>query len=157
MASTTSPNEKRNTLGQVATATAEGATDLVSSLGDKAKDAASSVAHTAEDAASYVGRKAEDAASYVGRKAEDATAAVGGRLDSLGHTIRANTPHGGVAGGASSAVANTLETSGRYLQEEGLKGIGKDVTNLIRRNPVPALLIGVGVGLLIGRIMTRRS
>ena len=49
------------------------------------------------------------------------------------------------------------ENTGRYLQEEGLKGIAEDVTNLIRRNPIPALLAGVGVGFLIGRITTRGS
>jgi hypothetical protein len=136
---------------------AEQAKDVACCLGEKAKDTASSVAQSAEDAAIYVGHKAEDAASYVGHKAEDATAAVGGSLKSLGSTIRENTPRSGMVGEASSAVADTLESTGRYLQEEGLKGITEDVANLIRRNPIPALLAGVGVGFLIARATTRRS
>jgi hypothetical protein len=41
------------------------------------------------------------------------------------------------------------------LEEHGFKGIGEDVTNMIRRNPVPALLVGVGVGFLIAQMMRR--
>ena len=32
-----------------------------------------------------------------------------------------------------------------------LREIGDDLTNLIRRNPIPALLLGVGVGFLLAR------
>jgi hypothetical protein len=164
MAGTTSPmqsknDEKPSDLGQPSTglSAVERAKDVACSLEEKAKDAACSVAQSAEDAASYVGKKAEDAAAYVGHKAVDTTSAVGGGLKSLGNTIRENTPHSGMVGEASSAVADTLESTGRYLQEEGLKGITEDVTNLIRRNPIPALLVGVGVGFLIARATTRRS
>lgn len=153
MASATSPmksknDEKPSTLGVPSTgmSTAERPKDAGASLGDKEKDAAAAVAHTAEDAA-----------SYVGRKAEDTTAAVGCGLKSLGNTLRDNTPRSGMVGEASSAVANTLESTGRYLQEGGLKGIAEDVTNLIRRNPIPFLVFGVGVGFLIARATTRRS
>ena len=54
-------------------------------------------------------------------------------------------------GSAASAVADTLESSGRYLEESGLSGIGEDLTSMIRRNPVPALLVGIGLGFLIAR------
>jgi len=119
---------------------ASGAKDMASSAMDKAKEMASSVAHTAGNVA-----------STVGRKAEDATSAVGSGIRSLGGTIREQGPHSGVLGGATSGVAGALETSGRYLEEHGLSGIGEDLTNLIRRNPVPALLVGIGVGFLIAR------
>ena len=124
----------------------DGARGLVSSLGETAKDAASSVAYSAEDAA-----------AYVGRKADDATNAVGDGLKSLGNTLRAHTPDDGMVGEASSAVANTLESTGRYLQEEGLKGMSDEVTELIRRNPIPALLVAFGAGFLIARATTSRS
>jgi hypothetical protein len=54
-------------------------------------------------------------------------------------------------GTAASRVADTLETGGRYLQEHGLSGIGDDFSNLIRRNPIPAVLVGIGVGFLLAR------
>jgi hypothetical protein len=124
---------------------------------ERASSVASSFAEKARDAASSVAQSAEDAATYVGHKAEDATAAVGGGLKSLGHTIRDHTSQSGMVGEASSAVANSLESTGRYLQEEGLEGMAADVTSLIRRNPIPALLVGFGVGFLIARATTRRS
>jgi hypothetical protein len=151
MASTLNPmknmhDEKPSNLGEPFVGPVDPAKDVVSSLGEKVKDTASSVAQSAEDAA-----------AYVGRKADDATTAVGDGLRSLGNTIRAHTSHDGAVGEASSAVANTLESTGRYLQEEGLKGMTDEVTNLIRRNPIPALLVAFGAGFLIARATTSRS
>src|SRR6185295_615756 len=80
------------------------------------------VAERVKDTAASLGDKAKDAAHTVAEKAKDV---------------------------GSSVVANSLESTGRYLQEEGLKGIADDMTNMIRRNPIPALLVGVGVGFLI--------
>jgi len=124
---------------------------------DRAKDAAAAVADKAKETASNVMHSAENAASYVGHRAEDATSAVGGGLKSLGSTIREHAPNSGMIGDASAGVAKTLESAGRYLQEEGLKGVADDVTNLIRRNPIPALLVAVGVGFLLARATTSRS
>jgi len=89
--------------------------------------------------------------------AESATAAVGSGLKSLSDTIREHSPDGGMMGQAGSAVADTLERTGRYLQEEGLQGLADDVTRLVRRNPLPSLLVGVGLGFLIARALTSRS
>jgi hypothetical protein len=111
---------------------------------EKAKDAASSVAHTMGEAGSAV----ED-------KANEATSAVGGGMKSLASSIRQHSPHEGMLGSASSSVADTLESGGRYLQEEGLRGMADDVTNLIRRNPIPAVLIGIGIGFLLAKVTTR--
>lgn len=130
---------------------------MASYVGQKAEDATAYAGHKVEDAAAYVGHKAEDAASYTGQKAGDASAAVGSGLRSLGNTVRERGPEGGMTGDASEAIANTLESSGRYLQEEGLKAMTEDVTNLIRRNPIPALLLGVAAGYLAGKAMTRRG
>lgn len=132
------------------------AKETASNLGDKAKEAGTAAVNKAEGAASYVGHKAEDAASFVGHKAEDATSAVGGGLRSLGSTLRQKAPQEGMMGEASSAVANTLERTGLHLQEEGLRGILDDVTNAIRRNPIPALFVGIGVGFLLARALTPR-
>lgn len=118
---------------------------------DQAKSAANAALDTAKDVAASATKKAGEAASYVGQKAENATSAVGGGMKSLAGSIRENTPREGVLGSASSAVADTLESGGRYLQEHGLSGVGEDVTGMIRRNPVPAVLIGVGIGYLIAR------
>lgn len=163
MASMTNPTmknrieDKPGQVGQFAHETAERAKDTATSIGEKAKDAASNLGEKAKDAACSVAHKAEDAASFVGHKAEDAAGAVGSGLQSLGHTLREKTPQGGMMGDASSAVAQTLENTGRYLQEEGFKGMSEDLTSLIRRNPIAALLAGIGVGFLIAKATTSRS
>jgi len=120
------------------------AKEIASSMVDKAKDAASSVTHS-------VG----EAGSTVGEKVNEATSAVGGGMKSLAGTIRENAPHQGVLGTASSSVADKLDQGGRYLQEEGLSGMGGEVTNLIRRNPIPAVLVGIGIGFLLAKLTTR--
>jgi hypothetical protein len=111
--------------------------------------------HEATLFASNVAAKAKEAATYVGNKAEAATQSVGAGMESLGGAIRDREPMRGTLHHAGEAVAEKLEGGGRYLEQHGLKGIGADVTNLIRRNPIPALLIGVGVGILIARIARR--
>jgi hypothetical protein len=92
-------------------------------------------------------------ASNISHKAEDTTASVGSGMRSLAGSLRESLPHEGMLGSASSAVADTLDRGGRYLQEEGLRGITADFTELVRRNPIPAVLIGVGVGFLLARSM----
>jgi len=52
-------------------------------------------------------------------------------------------------GTAGEKVAEGLEAGGRYLEEKGLSGIGDDLAGLIKRNPIPAVLIGIGIGYLI--------
>jgi hypothetical protein len=54
-------------------------------------------------------------------------------------------------GTVADRTARGLEDAGRYLQEEGLSGMADDFTDLIRRNPIPAVLIGIGLGFMIAR------
>lgn len=130
---------------------AEAGKGMVAEAAEKAKDFASAAAHKAGDAASFLGEKAGEAASFVGHKAEQATAGVGSGMKSLAGTIRGAVPNTGVLHNAGEAVADTLESSGRFLQEEGLKGMADDFTNLIRRNPIPSILVCLGLGYLIAR------
>jgi len=104
---------------------------------------------------SDVTEQAKRAAAYVGDKANRATEAVGAGMESLGGVIRQHEPASGMLHNAGEAVADKLEGSGRYLEQHGLQGIGEDVTNLIRRYPMPALLVGVGVGLLLAGMARR--
>jgi hypothetical protein len=125
--------------------------DMASSAAHNVGEAASGAVHKAKDMASSVSHAAGDVASNVGHRAEEATSSVGGSMRSLAGSLRENLPHEGMMGTASSAVADTLDRGGRYLQEEALQGIAEDLTSLIRRNPIPAVLIGIGVGYLIAR------
>jgi len=124
--------------------------------------AAAGVMDKAKEAANYVGEQAKSAlhsaqetASAMGQRAEDATHAAGAGIKSLGSTVRDYAPQGNVVRGAATAVADTLESTGKYLEEEGLAGMAGDLTSLIKRNPIPALFIGIGVGFLLARACSR--
>jgi len=122
-----------------------------------AKDAASSLAGAAKDAASHLGQAASgmasSAAGTVGKKAEEWTSAAGGRVESLADTVRSQGPREGVLGKGTEYVAEGLEKAGEYMQDKNLSGMAGDVTELIKRNPIPALLVGLGVGYLLGKAM----
>lgn len=147
---------KAQEMGEKAKEVGEKAKETASNVFDKAKDAASNVADRAKGIASNVYDKTKDAASALGQRAEDATHAVGKGMESLAGTVRHNLPTSGVIGGAASSMASGLESGGRYLDNEGLSGIGEDMVNLIRRNPIPALLIGIGLGFFLAKATTSR-
>jgi len=130
--------------------------EMAHQTADKAKDAAGGIMDKAKDVAGNVASAAGSAASWAGQRAEDAASGIGSGMKSLGDTIRDKGPQGGFLGSASGAVGDTLSNAGDYLHDKGLSGIGGDLTDLIRRNPVPAMLIGVGLGFLLAR-MTSRS
>jgi len=120
---------------------------------DKAKDAVHSAADVTRDAASHAGQAVSSAASNVGKKAEEWTAAAGNKVESLADTVRDKGPTSGVLGKANEAVASTLEKTGEYMHDKNLTGMMNDMSDLIKRNPIPALLVGLGVGYLLGRAL----
>ena len=149
--------ELASSVGRAASDVKNKAQDLGSAAMSQAKDAASNLADKARDAASNVGGRLSDATNYVGQRAEDATSSAGGGLKSLASQVRQNAPHEGMMGSAASYAAGALDRTGDYLREQGLSGMAEDFTGLVRRNPIPALLIGVAVGFLIARATSSRS
>jgi len=152
---TRSPQEQRTNTGQTMQDIKDKAQNVAGNVADKARDAASTVADKARDVASTVGHKASDAASMVGHKADDAACSVGHGMQSFAGTLREKLPHEGMMGSASSTLADTIDRGGRYLEEEGLSGVAEDLTNLVRRHPIPSVLIALGVGFCIARVTTR--
>jgi ElaB/YqjD/DUF883 family membrane-anchored ribosome-binding protein len=127
--------------------------ETAQSAGQKAQDLAHTASQKAQDLAHTAGQKAQDLAHTAGHKAEDATSSFGKSLETAADKVRQNTPNEGVLGRASEAVASTLEQSGRYIEQKNLTGIADDMTEMIKRNPIPAVLIGVGLGFLLGRTL----
>ncbi|MFL5342886.1 MAG: hypothetical protein ACJ8F7_22355, partial [Gemmataceae bacterium] len=129
------------------------AQDMMGKVTDRAQDIASKVSDRAQD----VANRARDMAQNAGQKAEDVTHRAGSAMESLGQTIRDRGPHEGTLGQVAGKAAENLSSAGHYLQEEGLQGIAEDLTDMVRRNPIPALLIGIGIGFLIARATSSRS
>jgi len=129
----------------------------VSSTMDQAKQTASNIGAQARDTAANVADKAKQAASTVRDRAETAVSGAGSGMQGLAGQIRDRGPQEGVLGSATSAVAGTLDQTGRYLEEQGLSGMAEDLTNVIRRNPIPAVLISIGLGFMLAKMTTPRN
>jgi len=120
---------------------------------DRAKDFAGQALQKGKEAAGQASDKAGEAASMVGRKVDDATHAVGSGIKNLADRIKDGGPQEGFLGQATRQVADTIKEGGAYLEQGGFSGMTKDVTDLIRRNPVPAVVLGLGLGFLLGRML----
>jgi len=125
------------------------AKDAANTAIDKAGDFASKAADKAGDFAQRAGEKASDFAHQAGERADSAASSVGSGMKNLAGTVREHTPNSGMLGTASEKVAEGLEAGGKYLEDKGLSGVGDDIAGLIKRNPIPAVLIGIGIGYLI--------
>jgi len=125
-----------------------------SNMADQAKNVAENVGKQAKQAVDYARDKAGQAGEYVRDRAESATSATGKGMETLAGTIRDRGPQAGILGQASSTVADTLDRTGRYLQDQGLSGMAGDLTNLIRSHPLPAVLLGIGLGFMLARLTT---
>jgi len=126
------------------------------SVTGKIKEQAEAAGEQARTAASRVTDQARNVASTVADKADDALSRVGQEMSSLAGSIREKAPQEGVLGKAASTVADNLRAGGDYLQQHGLNDMGEDVTRLIRRHPLPSLLMAFGVGAMIGMSWSRR-
>jgi len=120
-------------------------------VSDKARDAMNCAGEMAGHAASALGSMAGQAASGVGHRADDLAANAGAGLHQLGERIGHNAPHAGMFGQASQAFAHSVQDSGDYLKQAKLSGMTEDVADLVRRNPLPSILIAISVGWFLAR------
>ena len=99
--------------------------------------------------------KAQDIASAAGEKMGQLTAGAGKGLESIADGIRKYSPDEDRGGAAFNKLADTLQTSGKYLEEHDMSDITADLTKLIRNNPLPALLVAMGIGFIVARATAR--
>src|SRR5262245_37042859 len=126
--------------------------NLKSDINNQAEDVkrkGEDIKNRAQETATGAKDKARQTISAAGDRADAATSAVGEGMSSVAESIRGNMPREGMIGTATERVASTLESGGRYLQEEGFAGMLEDVTELVRRNPLPALCLGFGLGFVV--------
>jgi hypothetical protein len=94
---------------------------------------------------------AQELGTAISGTAQRVTAAGGETLHSLAGTIRDRAPGDGPVAMAAGRLAEKLQAGGTYLQERGIGGAVDDLTVLIRRYPLQAILVGVGLGFLLAR------
>jgi hypothetical protein len=146
-------DKARESAGQAVDKAKEGAHNAADAARDAASHAGQAIGSAASAATQAVQNAASSAAHAVGHKAEQATSALGSGMQSLADTVRDRGPESGMLGSASHYVADTLDSTGRYIEDRNLSGMFDDVTGLIRRNPIPAVLVGMGIGFLLGRVL----
>jgi len=129
--------------------------DTTNAIRSGVEETAAKAGEKVQSAVAAAKDKAQEMASAAGKRAEEATSALGEKVQSLASSLREKAPREGMIGTASGAVADTLDNAGQYLREEGLVGLAEDMTELIRRNPIPAMFVGIGIGFMLARALRR--
>jgi hypothetical protein len=122
-------------------------------LAGRAQDMLGQAGSAISGAAGQAGQAIGGAATAAGKRADDLAGQAGQGAQSLAHTLRDQGPREGYLGQASGAVATGLEQAGKYLEDKHLSGMAGDFGSLIKSHPIPAVLIGIGVGFLLGRAL----
>jgi len=121
---------------------------------EKGRDMAHGAIEKGKEMAQTAAEKAKEYGNAARERADSGVAGVGSRIRSAAETIKEHAPEGGVLGSAASSLTDTMENAGRYLEEKGVSGAAEDLTVLIRRHPVPSVLVGIGLGILLGQFLT---
>lgn len=96
---------------------------------------------TREQAEREVDRRLSEYGSGGGRMSSNLKS----RVDELGSTVSTK------AGEAAGAVAGGVQSARSYLQERDFDELTGDIVAWVRRYPIQACLIGIGLGYLIAR------
>ncbi len=91
------------------------------------RDAATTVGETIKQSADGAWKSAESTASQAAKSVSSSTAAAGHQLHATGEAV-----------------------------EQGLERMVEDTTTLIRRYPLPAMIAGVGLALILARSLSNR-
>jgi ElaB/YqjD/DUF883 family membrane-anchored ribosome-binding protein len=103
------------------------------------------VARRGEELVDKASEKARETAETVGDKISGASDAIQGKLRETGKEV----------GEVVSAVSEKVRSSAQYLEESSVQEMVEDVTTLIKRYPIHAVIIGAGIGFLLARGRSR--
>jgi len=120
-------------------------------VADKARDMARGAVETARDAATGVVDRARDVAGNVAERARDAAGNVADTARDWAQGAVGAVKDNEVVNKAGEYVNEAWETGSKYFQEHNFKDMAEDVAGVIRRNPIPAMLVGVGLGFILAR------
>jgi len=120
-------------------------------VADKARDMARNATETARDAATGVMDRARDVAGNVADRAKDVAGSVADTARDWASGAAGAVADSDVVNKAGEYVGEAWEAGSRYFQEHSFRDMADDVAGVIRRNPIPALLVGVGLGFILAR------
>ena len=109
---------------------------------------------------SEIGSKISDSIRHAGSdmsdNADNAITTAGQKMTNLAGKLRKSSEADGTIGSAVGAVADGIESSGKYLANSSLSGIEHDLVSVVRRHPIPSIWVGIGLGVLVGSLVSRR-
>jgi ElaB/YqjD/DUF883 family membrane-anchored ribosome-binding protein len=56
---------------------------------------------------------------------------------------------------AATTAGETVEKGAEYLKENSPSDMMNDATELVRKNPITSVLVGLGIGFLLARVIRR--
>ena len=89
--------------------------------------------------------RVRDVAGKAGDYVDNASTTLGRSIETAADTLSQRT------GSATDGLAK----AGRYLQDADPKQMGRDLTQIVKDHPTVSLAAGFGLGLLIGRVLSR--
>lgn len=134
-----------------ATDAADRMQERVGQLASHVEDQAHKLAGAVSSATATMKSTASDVVARAGQRADELTSDTGAGLQSLANNLTGSSPRNGVANAAVNAVAESVRQTGKYLEESKLSGAADDVVGLIRRHPIPAVLLAAGLGWYLAR------
>jgi hypothetical protein len=101
-----------------------------------------------ENMASQTAENFSDDADYLASSA-------GRGVQRIGEQLSRVAPDSGIVGVVSQSVVRTITEGGEYLEGSKLSGLRQDLTKVISRNPIPTILISIGLGWIASRMLRR--
>ena len=89
----------------------------------------------------------EKAADTVAEKAGGVTTAIGERLERAGDYLEEK--------GRGAFLSDRLHSAGKYLQDNDARTMARSVDSAICAHPYRGILIGLGVGWVVGKFLSR--
>lgn len=97
-------------------------------------------------------REGRDFINKASDKAHETVESVGDKIAGASETLQGKLKETGKeVGEVVTAVSDKVRSSAQYLEDSSVQEVVEDVTGLIKRYPLQALLIGAGIGFLLAR------
>ncbi|NGZ94546.1 MAG: hypothetical protein CV089_00170 [Nitrospira sp. WS110] len=121
-------------------------------LGRKAEDAVQRAGEKARQVSDDIGDMAQRGGDKARHLAERVGDEIAGASDRIQDKLRET---GKGVGEAVNTVSEKVRASAQYLEDSSVEDVVDDVTVLVKRYPIHAVLLGMGIGFLLGRGRSR--
>ncbi len=121
-------------------------------MGRKAEDAAQRAGEKARQVSEDVGEMAQRGSDKARQVAERVGDEIAGASDRIQEKLRET---GKGVGEVVNTVSEKVRSSAQYLEDSSVEDVIEDATVLVKRYPIHAVLLGVGIGFLLGRGRSR--